>query len=139
MYEEGYAETTMCWSMWRRYRAITEPANSNAASGGCAAQTQWETVTAERASNAALKSRKPRRRSSGSPSGQQITYRDVSSADTRTRTIISVRGADASGLAISSQSPIGRGLIGHEVGDVVLIELPRGPIRVEILAVQDLG
>lgn len=44
---------------------------------------------------------------------------------------------DAAKGEVSSGSPVGRALIDREVGDAVLIELPRRPIKVEILAVED--
>ena len=41
--------------------------------------------------------------------------------------------ADASNGRISTNSPIGRGLLGKEVGDVVKIQIPGGLKEFEIL------
>jgi transcription elongation factor GreA len=53
---------------------------------------------------------------------QQITFRLVASEET-----------DASRGCISASSPIGRGLLGKEVGDVVNIQIPGGVREFEIL------
>ncbi|MGD0200126.1 MAG: transcription elongation factor GreA [Bryobacteraceae bacterium] len=53
---------------------------------------------------------------------QQITFRLVASEET-----------DASRGCISASSPIGRGLLGKQVGDVVNIQIPGGVREFEIL------
>jgi transcription elongation factor GreA len=53
---------------------------------------------------------------------QQLTFRLVASEET-----------DASRGCISASSPIGRGLLGKEVGDVVSIQIPGGMREFEIL------
>jgi transcription elongation factor GreA len=53
---------------------------------------------------------------------EQITYRLVTSED-----------ADAATGKISATSPIGRGLIGKEVGDTVRIQIPGGVRELEVL------
>ena len=55
---------------------------------------------------------------------QEITYRLVTSED-----------SDVGAGRISTSSPIGRGLIGKEVGDVVKIQIPGGSREMEILRV----
>jgi transcription elongation factor GreA len=37
---------------------------------------------------------------------------------------------------ISNESPLGRGLIGHEIGDIVTIEAPAGDIEYEVIDIQ---
>jgi transcription elongation factor GreA len=62
---------------------------------------------------------------------QQITFRLVASEET-----------DASRGCISASSPIGRGLLGKEVGDVVNIQIPGGVREFEILkltTIHDVG
>jgi transcription elongation factor GreA len=62
---------------------------------------------------------------------QEITYRLVASEE-----------ADISKGRISTSSPIGRGLLGKEVGDVVNIQIPGGNRELEILdlkTIHDLG
>ena len=36
---------------------------------------------------------------------------------------------------ISNESPVGRGLLGHKIGDVVAIETPGGIVEFKILAI----
>ena len=37
--------------------------------------------------------------------------------------------------AISDESPVGKGLIGHKVGDVVEIQAPAGALKLKILEI----
>ena len=50
-------------------------------------------------------------------------------------TIVSESEADLSQKKISASSPIGKGLIGKEVGDIVDIVVPNGTIQFEILKI----
>ena len=62
---------------------------------------------------------------------EEITYRLVTSEDT-----------DTAAGRISTSSPIGRGLLGKEVGDVVRIQIPGGIRELEVIkltTVHDLG
>ncbi|MCS7314570.1 MAG: transcription elongation factor GreA [Bryobacterales bacterium] len=57
--------------------------------------------------------------------GEEITYKLVASEE-----------ADAAKGWISTTSPIGRGLLGKEVGDVARIQIPGGWRELEILALR---
>lgn len=48
-------------------------------------------------------------------------------------TLVSAEEADFSQGKISVSSPIGKGLLGTEVGDVVEVEVPRGMMKFEVL------
>ena len=50
-------------------------------------------------------------------------------------TIVSESEADLSQKKISASSPIGKGLIGKEVGEIAEIEVPNGIIKFEILKI----
>lgn len=50
-------------------------------------------------------------------------------------TLVSPNEADLKAGKISVESPIGRGLLGKEVGDVVEIETPGGIVKFEILSI----
>ena len=50
-------------------------------------------------------------------------------------TIVSESEADLSQKKISASSPIGKGLIGKEVGDIADIVVPNGTIKFEILKI----
>lgn len=73
---------------------------------------------------------------SGIVSGQTILFRDLESGQRKARTVVSGRRADRSKDEISAESPIGRALLGREIGDVVSIDLPRGAMRVEVREVR---
>lgn len=49
--------------------------------------------------------------------------------------IVGLTQANAAEGKISDESPIGRGLLGHKVGDVVIIETPMGNDELEILEI----
>jgi transcription elongation factor GreA len=50
-------------------------------------------------------------------------------------TLVSEREADISENKISVDSPIGKGLLGQEEGDVVAIDVPAGTVELEILEI----
>lgn len=50
-------------------------------------------------------------------------------------TLVSEKEADLKSGKISVQSPIGKGLLGKQVGDVVDIEVPNGVMKFEILEI----
>ncbi len=52
-----------------------------------------------------------------------------------TYTLVSAEEADMAKGKISIASPVGKGLLGHEVGDVVEITVPAGKVPLEILEI----
>lgn len=54
-------------------------------------------------------------------------------------TLVSEQEADLSQLKISIDSPIGKGLLGKEVGDVIEIAVPAGQLKLEILEISRPG
>lgn len=51
-------------------------------------------------------------------------------------TIVGSAEVDPRARRISHESPIGRALLGHRAGEVVLAQTPAGPLRLKIVAVQ---
>ena len=49
--------------------------------------------------------------------------------------IVGVPQANPAEDKISDESPIGKGLIGHKVGDVITVEIPNGYDEMEILEI----
>jgi hypothetical protein len=68
--------------------------------------------------------------------GAEVPFRDSGTGETKSRTIVSGQRADPARGEVSTQSPIGRALLGREVGEIVQIELPRGTLQVEVVAVR---
>lgn len=65
--------------------------------------------------------------------GATVTIEDVDSGERR---VVSIYGAEESDIDrgwISFETPLGKGLIGKELGDVVKIELPGGAREYEIM------
>lgn len=67
--------------------------------------------------------------------GTTVRLTDVESEDAKTYTLVGQEEADVKHGSISVQSPLGRALIGHRVGDVVQVHRPAGVIEYEIQAI----
>ncbi len=65
--------------------------------------------------------------------GSEVKVLDVKKDEEITYTLVTTEEADAATGRISASSPIGRGLIGKEVGDVVKVQIPGGSREFEIL------
>lgn len=64
--------------------------------------------------------------------GTTVRLTAVESEDAKTYTLVGQEEADVKNGSISVQSPLGRALIGHRVGDVVQVHRPAGMIEYEI-------
>ena len=64
-----------------------------------------------------------------------VTIKNLANNSQMSYTIVSESEADLSQKKISASSPIGKGLIGKEVGDVADIVVPNGTIKFEILKI----
>ncbi len=67
--------------------------------------------------------------------GATVTIID-DSGEEREVTIVGVDELDASGARVSWHSPLARALLKAKVGDTVTVRAPRGPERLEIVAVR---
>jgi transcription elongation factor GreA len=63
----------------------------------------------------------------------KVTIKNMVNESEMTYTIVSESEADFSQKKISASSPIGKGLISKEVGDIVDITIPNGTIKFKIL------
>ncbi len=61
--------------------------------------------------------------------GVLVHVKDQKSGDSRKFQIVGSAEADPAESKLSNESPIGKALIGHKRGDVVTVEVPRGPKR----------
>ena len=64
-----------------------------------------------------------------------VTIKNLANNSEMSYTIVSESEADFSQKKISASSPIGKGLIGKEVGDIADIIVPNGTIQFEILKI----
>ncbi len=64
--------------------------------------------------------------------GTTVRILDVKSKAEKTYRLLGAEEADVKNGSISVQSPLGRQLIGRQVGDVVKVNRPAGPIEYEI-------
>ncbi|MGC4044624.1 MAG: transcription elongation factor GreA [Armatimonas sp.] len=67
--------------------------------------------------------------------GLRVEVRDLDYSDDWALTLVSAYEADPDEDRISDQSPIGRALMGHRVGDTVTVNTPSGTARYEILGI----
>jgi transcription elongation factor GreA len=67
--------------------------------------------------------------------GSTVTVQEES-CDPETYYMVGVKEADPRNGKISNESPIGRALMAHKVGDVVEAETPGGKIRFKILKIE---
>jgi transcription elongation factor GreA len=66
--------------------------------------------------------------------GSTVVVLDVKKDEEMTIRLVTSEEADAAKGQLSTSSPIGRGLIGRDVGDVVKIQIPGGMRELEILS-----
>ena len=67
--------------------------------------------------------------------GSKVKVRDIEEDCVDEYQIVGSQEADPIDGKISSDSPFGRGLLGHSIGETVTVETPSGPISFEILEV----
>jgi len=61
--------------------------------------------------------------------GVRVHVKDQKSGDSRKFHIVGSAEANVAESKLSNESPIGSALIGHKRGDIVSVEVPRGPKR----------
>ncbi len=68
--------------------------------------------------------------------GATVTLADTESGDIKKYTLVGQEEADLKKGKISIQSPVGKALIGHKVGDVVTIKTPAKTVEYEIQEIE---
>lgn len=68
--------------------------------------------------------------------GTTVTLADTETGDTKRYTLVGQEEADLKHGKISVQSPVGKALIGHKVGDVVTIKTPVKTVEYEIQEIE---
>lgn len=67
--------------------------------------------------------------------GSVIKVRDIEMDEEEEYKLVGTVEADPMNNRISNESPVGRAIIGHKVGEIVDVEVPMGVIKYEILSV----
>lgn len=65
----------------------------------------------------------------------KVKIKNISSGMTAAYQLVAENEADLKSKKISIDSPIGRGLLGRELGEVVEIEIPSGMVKFEIMEI----
>ena len=69
--------------------------------------------------------------------GSTVKVKDVEDGFEEEYTIVGSQEADPMAGRISDDSPFGRGLMGHAVGEIVTVEAPAGQLKFEIVDIQN--
>ena len=67
--------------------------------------------------------------------GSTVELVNVSNESTVSYTLVGSTEADAASGKLSSESPVGKALIGARVGDTVTVQAPSGELQLKVLAV----
>lgn len=67
--------------------------------------------------------------------GSRVQIKDEATGGTETYKIVGSTEADPMAGKISDESPVGQALLGHEVGDLVEIEIPNGILHYTVLEI----
>ena len=65
----------------------------------------------------------------------KVRVRNVKAGQEAVYTLVAPQEADLAQQRVSVESPIGRGLLGKEIGDVIEIKVPAGLVKLEILEI----
>ena len=71
--------------------------------------------------------------------GSTVTVKDLEDGSELKYQIVGSQEANPMQSFISSDSPFGRSLLGHSVGDVITVEAPAGVLKFEILSIENPG
>ncbi|HDQ46277.1 MAG TPA: transcription elongation factor GreA [bacterium] len=67
--------------------------------------------------------------------GARVRVRDIKNGEEEEYLLVSEAEADFLENKLSVESPVGKGLLGHRVGDVLEIEVPAGLLKYEVLSI----
>ncbi len=67
--------------------------------------------------------------------GVTVVIREVGESDDEVYTIVTTTETDPAQGKISQESPVGKALMGHKVGDTVTVESPVGKIDFEVISI----
>ncbi|MHC5251963.1 transcription elongation factor GreA [Listeria kieliensis] len=68
--------------------------------------------------------------------GKKVTFTEIPDGDEESYTIVGSAEADPFNGRISNDSPIAKGLLGHNVGEEVAIQTPGGEMTVKIVKIE---
>ena len=68
--------------------------------------------------------------------GVKVTMQEISSKDEFSYTFVGQEESDPSNGKLSVHSPLGEGLLGHKVGEIVAVKLPAGLREFKILKIE---
>ncbi len=67
--------------------------------------------------------------------GSRVTIKDMDEGEEERYEIVGSMEADPTENRISNESPVGRAILGHRIGEIVSIQVPAGTLRYQITAI----
>ena len=67
--------------------------------------------------------------------GNRVTVKDMADGNTEVYQIVGSQEMDPAAGKVSDESPFGKGLMGHKVGEIIEIEAPNGTMEFEIVEI----
>ena len=67
--------------------------------------------------------------------GLGVRVKDVKTGEEETYTIVGIINADPFNNKISNESPVGKALLGHKVGDIVEVETEMGMLNLQVMEI----
>ena len=67
--------------------------------------------------------------------GTKVTLQDVKRGDVVQYHIVGSAEADPTDHKLSNESPVGRAIMGHKPGDIIVVAVPRGQTKLKVLSI----
>jgi len=67
--------------------------------------------------------------------GTRVTLQDIKSGDVVQYSIVGSAEADPTDHKLSTESPVGRAIIGHKPGEKVTVKVPKGSLQLKVVAI----
>jgi len=68
--------------------------------------------------------------------GTKVTIQDVKRGDVVQYSIVGSAEADPTDHKLSNESPVGRAIMGHKPGEVIIVAAPRGQTKLKIIDIE---
>lgn len=67
--------------------------------------------------------------------GTKVTLQDITSGEVVQYSIVGSAEADPTDHKLSTESPVGRAIMGHKAGEKVTVKVPKGSLQLKVLSI----